>query len=98
MTITKAIAASRSYVQILRSGNQWVVISPHYPNKIDGPSAQSNPTDYWQAIAHATRAISVVALAIMGACSYDSAFVACETTGDVRTRVRAGLRAFAKCQ
>ena len=96
MKITNAINEARARVRLFRSGKQWVVVGPYYPNKIDGPTTHSNPTDYWQARAHVTRSRANVALHLMGAWSYDAAFVAIETDGDLRARIRAGLREFAR--
>jgi hypothetical protein len=97
MKITNAIKEARARVRLFRHGKkQWVVVSPYYPNKIDGPTTHSNPTDYWQARAHATRSRANVALHLMGAWSYDAAFVAIETDGDLRARINAGLREFAR--
>jgi len=97
MKITNAIREARARVRLFRHGKkQWVVVSPYYPNKIDGPTTHSNPTDYWQARAHATRSRANVALHLMGAWSYDAAFVAIETDGDLRARINAGLREFAR--
>jgi hypothetical protein len=97
MKITNAIKEARARVRLFRHGKkQWVVVGPYYPNKIDGPTTHSNPTDYWQARAHATRSRANVALHLMGAWSYDAAFVAIETDGDLRARINAGLREFAR--
>jgi hypothetical protein len=95
MKITSAITEARARVRLVRHGKQWVVVGPYYPNKIDGPTMHSNPTDYWQARAHVTRSRANVALHLMGAWSYDAAFVAIETEGDLITRVHAGMRKFA---
>ena len=96
MKITNAIDEARARVRLFRSGKQWVVVGPYYPNKIDGPTTHSNPTDYWQARVKATQWRASVAIHLMDAYSYDSDFVARETDGDLRARIRAGLREFAR--
>ena len=94
MKITQAISEARARVRLFRQGKQWVVIGPFYFDKPDGPSTHSSPTDYWQARVKASQWRASVAIHLLDAYSYDSDFAARETDGDLRTRVRAGLREF----
>ena len=94
MSITKAIDQARSHVRLFRSGKQWIVVSPYHPHNPDGPSTHSNPTDYFQACGHAMRARANLALHFLKAWSYDAAFVAIETDGNLRDRIKAGVREF----
>jgi hypothetical protein len=97
MKITKAIKEARARVRLFRHGKkQWVVVGPFYFDKLDGPSTHSSPTDYWQARVKASQWRASVAIHLLDAYSYDSDFVSRETDGDLRTRVRAGLREFAR--
>ena len=98
MTFTKAITEARSCVHLFRAANQWVAIGPLFFDKPDGPTTHSSPTNYWLAQAKAKEWRANIALHLLDAWSYDSEHVAINTDGDLSTRVRAGLRAFAKCQ
>jgi len=92
--ITHAIKEARARVRLFRQGTQWVVIGPFYFDKPNGPSTHSSPTDYWQARVKASQWRASVAIHLLDAYSYDSDFTARETDGDLRARVRAGLRQF----
>ena len=94
MTFNKAINEARSHVQLVRAANQWVVIGPFFFDKPDGPTTHSSPTNYWLAQAKAKEWRANIALHLLDAWSYDSEHVAINTDGDLRTRVRAGLRVF----
>jgi hypothetical protein len=96
MKITNAINEARACVRLYRQGKQWVVVGPFYFDKPDGPTTHSSPTDYWQARVKATQWRASVAMHLMDSYSYDSDFVARETDGDLLTRIRAGLREFAR--
>ena len=92
MTITAAIKTATANIRMIRHGRQWIVVSPHNPDKLNGPVRHSQPKDFWSARQSMTAGRASLALSILGRWSWDAETAAFETTGSLRERVRAGLR------
>lgn len=92
MTVTNAIKTARESIRMIRHGNQWVVVSPHNPDKLDGPVRHSNPKDFFLARESMTAGRASLALSLLKRWSWDAEGIAFDTPGSLRDRVRAGLK------
>lgn len=68
MSKTTAIAMARRAVGQIhrRSNTDYVYYKPYYPNRPDGPSSESQHSDYWKACAARRSSIAWVAIEAMG--------------------------------